>query len=232
MGRRSEAFGTIALTLGTSAVAGVMLKLGMTTWPEAFSFVTGAVSVWLTVRVSPWNFPIGLVNEATFLVVCFHNRLYADGGLQVVWFVLTGLGWYLWLFGGPGRTELPVTFAPRRRLLNVSVATVVMWAGLYLILRRVGDAAPLRDAFCTAVSLSAQWLLDRKHIENWIVWLAIDLVYTPLYVGQSLLLSSILYAAFVVMCVIGWRDWRAVIHAGERRRAGDAATLPPQPRAA
>ncbi len=211
MAERRDVVGTVvlaALTAGTAAVAGLMLRRGLTTWVEAAAFVSGAVTVWLTVRQSAWNFPIGLVNEVTFFVVCARERLYADAGLQVVWLVLTGIGWYLWLFGGPNRTPLRVTFAPARRRINVTAATAVMWAGLYLILRRVGDSAPVLDAFCTAVSLSAQWLLDRKHIENWAVWLGVDLIYVPLYLSRSLTLSAVLYAAFVAMCVVGWRDWR------------------------
>jgi nicotinamide mononucleotide transporter len=222
MAQRRDVFGTIvlaALTAGTAVVAGIMLHRGATTWIEAASFVSGAVSVWLTVRESAWNFPIGLVNEVTFFVVCAREKLYADAGLQVIWFVLTGIGWYLWLFGGPGRTPLRVTFTPANRWVKVSVATVVMWAGMYLILRRVGDSAPMVDAFCTAVSLSAQWLLDRKHIDNWAVWFGVDLIYVPLYLSRSLVLSAILYAAFVAMCVIGWRDWR-------RSMADDEQGLP------
>ncbi len=214
-----------ALTAATAALAAVLLHQGKTTGIEAVSFVTGAVCVWMTVRENAWNSPIGLVNEVAFFVVFARARLFADAGLQVVYFGLTGLGWYLWLYGGPGRTTLPVSFAPRRRLVRAAVATAVMWAGLYAVLIRVHDSAPLLDAFCTAVSLSAQWLLDRKHIENWAVWFAVDLIYVPLYLTRSLTLSAALYAVFVAMCVIGWRDWRRSMAEAELRGpvAGGAA---------
>ena len=158
MAQQRDVFGTVVLaglTVGTAALAALMLRRGLTTWVEAAAFVTGAVSVWLTVRESAWNFPIGIANEVTFLVVCAREGLYADAGLQVVWFVLTGIGWYLWLFGGPGRTPLPITFTPRQRWLNVGVATVVLWGLMYPVLRWANDPAPLVDGFCTAVSLSA-----------------------------------------------------------------------------
>ena len=100
------------LTAVTAAVSGVLLWQGKTTGIEAVSFVTGAVCVWMTVRENAWNFPIGLVNEVAFFVVFARARLYADAGLQVVYFGLTGLGWYWWLYGGPGRTTLPRVVRP------------------------------------------------------------------------------------------------------------------------
>jgi nicotinamide mononucleotide transporter len=197
-----------ALTLVTIAVSVIMLRRGATTYTEAISFVTGAVCVWMTVRENVWNFPIGLANEVAFFIVFARARLFADAGLQVIYFFLTAIGWYLWLYGGPGRTTLRVSFAPRRRLIITGVVTVAMWAGLYLILVRVNDSSPLIDAGCTAGSLASQWLLDRKHMENWIGWFIVDVVYVPLYFARALPLSGVLYAVFLLMCVLGWRDWR------------------------
>src|SRR3954451_7489342 len=130
------------LTVGTTALAGLLLWRGLTTWLEAISFVTGAVCVWLTVRENIWNFPIGMLNGATFAFVFFRARLFADAGLQVVYFVLGGIGWYLWLYGGKGRTALPITRAPARRAAGVGLAIAVLFAGEYVLLRKLGGSAP------------------------------------------------------------------------------------------
>ena len=203
------------LTLVTIVVSGVMLRRGATTWMEAISFVTGAVCVWMTVKENVWNFPIGLANEIAFFVVFARARLYADAGLQVVYFGLTAIGWYLWLYGGPNRSTLKVSFAPQQRLVNVSAVAVVMWVVLYFVLKQVNDSSPLIDAGCTAGSLASQWLLDRKNIENWIGWFIVDVVYVPLYFVRALPLSGVLYTAFVIMCFLGWRDWRRSMQADE-----------------
>src|SRR4051812_37896734 len=92
------------LSACSTAVAAIMFFRGLASWLEAISFVTGAICVWLTVRESAWNFPIGLVNVATSAVVYFETRLFADAGLQIVYVVLTLIGWYMWLFGGQRRT--------------------------------------------------------------------------------------------------------------------------------
>jgi len=199
-----------ALTAATSALALAMFAAGFASGLEAVSFVTGAVCVWLTVRESVWNFPIGMVNVATFAVVFFRARLYADAGLQVVYFALGGIGWYLWLYGGAGRTVLPITRTPSRRAAGVAVAMLVMFAGEYALLRRIGGASPLWDALTTAISLGAQWLLDRKHVENWILWIAVDVIYVPLYLSKQLYLTSCLYAVFLCMATLGLLRWHAI----------------------
>ena len=197
-----------ALTLGTAALAGVLLQHGATTWLEAISFVTGAICVWLTVMESVWNFPISMINVAAFAVVFFRARLVADTGLQVVYFVLSAIGWYLWLFGGSGKTPLRITKTPSRRGRNVGACVIVLTIVLYITLRYLGGASPGWDAFTTALSLGAQWLLDRKHLENWLLWIAADVIYIPLYLYKQLYLTSALYAVFLCMAIIGWMSWR------------------------
>jgi nicotinamide mononucleotide transporter len=199
-----------ALTAVTAVLVGALLWQGLTTWLEAISFVTGAWCVWLTVRENVWNFPVGMANVATFGVLFFRAGLYADTGLQVVYFVLGAIGWYLWLFGGAGRTALRVTTASTGRRLRVGLTVVVMWVGLFLLLRRTGDSAPFLDALTTALSLGAQWLTDRKNWESWLLWIATDVIYVPLYASKSLHLTAGLYAVFLVMAVIGLLHWRRV----------------------
>jgi nicotinamide mononucleotide transporter len=201
-----------------------MFAAGLASALETIGFVTGAVCVWLTVRESAWNFPVGMVSIATFAAVFFRARLYADAGLQVVFFVLEGIGWYLWLYGGAGRTALPITRTPPRRALGVTVAILIIFAGLYVLLRRTGGASPVWDALAAAICLGAQWLLDRKHLENWLLWMTVNVIYIPLYLSKQLYLTSCLFVVFLCMATLGliqwhstWRDRTlAAAHAGGR----------------
>jgi nicotinamide mononucleotide transporter len=206
--RRLDSIWLAMLTLGTALLAGLLLWNRLTTWLEAASFVTGALCVWLTVRESIWNFPLGMVNVATFTVVFLRARLFADAGLQIVFFILGAIGWYLWVYGGPQRTPLRITRTPRNRARGVTAAIVIIWGGLWVLLRHTGDAAPVWDSLTTALSLGAQWLLDRKHLENWLLWITVDVIYVPLYLYKELYLTSALYAVFFCMAVIGWLQWR------------------------
>jgi nicotinamide mononucleotide transporter len=183
---RRDAAILCVLTVITAALAGCAAYTGRASWLEAFSFVTGAVCVWLTVKESAWNFPVSLVNVVAFSVVFAKARLFADAGLQGVYFLLTLQGWYLWVYGGEGRTSLRISRAPRRELLIVALFAACATAGLTIYLRSVGDALPFWDALTTTLSLCAQWLLNRKYVESWYVWIAVDVLYIPMYAYKEL----------------------------------------------
>lgn len=194
--------GAAALLLG--AWSGV-LPLGLT---ETLGFVTGAIGVWLTVKQNIWNWPIGIANSAFFVVLFFNARLFADMGLQVIYIVLGFLGWYWWLRGGTNRTTLHVSHASPLTLLALAVLAAGATAGLTVFLRSIGDAAPFLDALTTVLSLVAQYMLTRKLIENWYVWMGADIIYIGLYGSRGLYLTAALYALFLVLCVMGLRGWR------------------------
>ncbi len=175
---------------------------------EVFGFITGAVCVWLTVKEHLWNWPIGIANNVFFIALFWQTRLYADMGLQFVYIVLGALSWYWWLHGGQSRSPLRVSCVPVSVALGVALLSVVSTFGMTLYLQRIHDAAPFWDALTTVLSLAAQYLLTRKWLENWWVWLTADAVYIGLYGFKHLYLTGALYALFLGMCVIGLKQWR------------------------
>jgi nicotinamide mononucleotide transporter len=197
-----------------------MVALGRASVLEAVSFATGAVAVWLVVKENIWNFPVGIVNTAGYSVVFFEARLYGDASLNVLYCVLGVMGWYLWLHGGERRTRLRVSRASVAELslvaFLVATSTLLLWKTLHF----VGGSASFWDAATTSLSLGAQWLLNRKRVENWHIWIVADLIYIPLYVSRGLSLTAVLYAVFLVMATIGLFRWREVY---EEQRAGTAS---------
>lgn len=200
-----------ALSAGALGLAAAMAATGRATWLEASAFVTGAICVWLVVRENVWNFPIGLINVATFSILFFQARLYADAGLQVVYFALGLSGWYLWLHGGERRAALRIQRASRREtwlsLAFVGACTVLLWR----LLRLVGGSASFFDALTTSGSLASQWLLNKKRVENWLGWILVDILYVPLYLSRGLHLTAVLYAVFLAMATTGYLRWRALL---------------------
>ena len=175
---------------------------------EALGFVTGVACVYLVVRRSIWNFPLGIANTIFFLVLFIESRLYGDAGLQIVYLVLGVQGWYNWLYGGEGRTQLRITRASKELLIAIAVAIIVGTRLLIFALDYARGSAPVLDALTTVMSLAAQYLLNRKVIENWAIWFAADVIYIYLYIARGLHLTAVLYFIFLCLCVAGWRSWR------------------------
>jgi nicotinamide mononucleotide transporter len=199
------------LTAPLFTVLGMPLSGG-----DLFGFASGIVCVALTVRASIWNFPAGILNSAALGLVFLQTRLFADASLQVLFIVLSVQGWWLWVHGQGGRPDDAVgrtTWQQQVQLLaGVAVAVPILWWGL----TQVKGASPAIDAAITAGSVAAQILLNQRRLETWWWWMAIDVVSIPLYWARGLPLIAVLYMAFLLMCVQGYRSWRVLPVASER----------------
>ena len=183
---------------------------------EWIAFITGVISVWLSVRLNIWNWPAAIVNVTLYAIVFRRAGLYSDMGLQVVYLVLSIYGWYEWLYGGEGKSELQVSRATPGMWLACGALGVVGWYVLATLTAKLpGAAIPKLDAALTTVSLIAQWMMTKKVLENWLLWIAADLVYVPMFVIRKLPLTSVLYAVFLVLAVMGWREWRRSLEGQE-----------------
>jgi nicotinamide mononucleotide transporter len=181
---------------------------------EIAAVLFGVAAVWLTTRENPWCWPLGLVNVALSGIVFYEARLYADTGLQGVYFALCLYGWYAWRRGGEGHGALTVSHTPPRWLAALGGTGVVVAVVLGFALRRYTDASlPFWDSSTTAFSLVAQALQTRKWIENWPVWIAVDAVYVGMYVYKSLYLMAGLYSVYLVLAVLGVREWARSLRA-------------------
>ncbi len=223
----NESNTTLLLIAAVSVLATAMALLRLASWLESASFITGALCVWLTVKQNIWNFPLGLINVATFCVVFFESRLFADAALQVVYFGLGIVGWHLWLHGGKNRSPLKVARASYWELSLICVVVAASTLGLWKVLGMVGGSASFWDALTTSISLASQWLLNRKRLESWIGWIIVDVIYVPLYIYKDLYLTAILYGLFLLMAVMGLRAWHAAWR--ENLEIDDAETLLEEP---
>jgi nicotinamide mononucleotide transporter len=176
---------------------------------EVLGAASGALGVWLTARENVWCWPVGLVNVAVYALVFRDAKLYADMGLQGIYFTLCLYGWWAWLRGGAAHGRLAVSRAPRAVLAACVFLGVAFAAALGFFLHARTDAAlPFWDAGTTSFSLAAQFLQTRKWIENWPLWIAVDTVYVGMYIVKRLYLTAGLYALFLVLAGIGLVAWR------------------------
>lgn len=203
-----KAVGGSLLVLGVAmvAVAVFAVQTGRASALEAVGFVAGALAVYLAAREHVLNWPVGLLTSASYAVFFFRGGLPADAYLQVVYFGLGLLGWHWWLRGDRGH-ELPITRASGRTWLGLAAAFVVLFTGFVVLGFRLNGSAPYLDALVTSGSLVGQYLLMRKHIENWLVWIVVDVIYVPLFLWKGWYLTSGLYVVYLVLAVMGMREW-------------------------
>jgi nicotinamide mononucleotide transporter len=192
---------------------------------ELVGVLTGMATVWLATRQNIWCWPLGLVSVSLFIAIFYDAKLYGAMGLQVVYIGLCIYGWYSWLHGGAQHGRLVVTRAPGRLLFALAaggaVTTVVLGTWLH---RRTDAALPYLDAGTTSFSLVAQYLQARKRIENWAVWLVVDVIYVGMNLSRDLVLTSGLYAVYLGLAVVGFRQWRRSM-----REAGQPLAPPAEP---
>jgi nicotinamide mononucleotide transporter len=178
-------------------------------WIEIVGTVSGAACVWLLIQRNIWNFPAGILSCAMFLVLFARSGLYADAGLQVVFIALNALGLYWWLKGGVDHEGVRIASLKPVQLAGCLVAVALIAGAIHFGLTRWTDSTVAGwDAITTSLSLVAQFMLSRKWIANWYLWIAADLIYIPLYIHKELWLTAGLYFVFLVMCIIGLREWR------------------------
>jgi nicotinamide mononucleotide transporter len=183
---------------------------------EWLGVITGAGCVWLAVRQHIANWPIGIANNVLMFFLFVPKKLYADAALQLLYVGLGLYGWWHWLYGNPAkRDSLPVRRTPTAEAWGVAVAaaatfTLVSWALITL----TDSDVPYWDAFPTTMSLVAQYLITRKYLSNWAVWIfGVNLPYLALYEYKALPLIAGLQVVFIVLSVLGWRDWRRSMQA-------------------
>ena len=179
------------------------------TWLEMAAFV---LSVWMVVcnmRVMPLAWPLAIVASAAYALLFLHSKLYGETGLQFVFIAVAFWGWWQWRHGrlADGRA-LQVRWLDVRSRWALLAATLVAWPLLGLLLQRATDTdVPFWDALTTSGSLAGQWLLGRQYVENWAVWVAVNVISVGLFAYKGLWLTVLLYALFTLMAVVGWRAW-------------------------
>ncbi|MCE7067549.1 nicotinamide riboside transporter PnuC [Dyadobacter sp. CY326] len=180
-----------------------------TNWLEILGFITGAIYVYFNTRQNAWGWLFGIINAALYAVVFWQVRLYADTGLQGYYFVTSIYGWWMWKFGGKNHDGISVTRTPARLYTIFELIFIVGTVSWGFLLGKFTNASlTYADSALTIGSLIGQYMLARKYLENWILWIIADACYVVMYFYKNLHLTAILYAVFLALAVIGYVQWR------------------------
>jgi nicotinamide mononucleotide transporter len=178
------------------------------TWLEIIGVITGLACVLLAAMNNIWNWPLAIISVSIYVIIFFEARLFADMGLQFYFLAMNIYGWYYWSHKPANEAKTPVTRISRQEVLlaiaGVAIFTVVLGSGL----KYTSASYPYLDSFCTACSLIAQVLLARKVLENWLIWIFVDVIYVGVYIFKGLHLTALMYAIYVGIALLGYIDWK------------------------
>jgi nicotinamide mononucleotide transporter len=176
---------------------------------ELVAVAFGLANIMLLIRRSIWNYPFGIVMVALYFVIFQEQRLYSEMLLQIFFAMVQAVGWFAWWRSGglDGPIEVRRMPAAERLVWPIGVALgIALWG--WIVTSMTDGAAPFWDASIAIGSVAAQFLLVRRMIENWLVWIAVDILAIGLYFDRGLYPTAGLYVVFLIMCIIGWLEWR------------------------
>jgi nicotinamide mononucleotide transporter len=177
-------------------------------WLEIVGVITGLLCVYLAAKNIIWNWPIAIISVVIYIFIFYNTRLFADMGLQVYFLITNIYGWYFWSKKPLTKAKTPVILIKKKEVLFSIIAIVVFTYILGSVLKYTPASYPFIDSFCTACSLVAQLFLARKVLENWLIWIFVDIIYVGVYLFKGLDLTAIMYAIYVGIALMGYIDWK------------------------
>ncbi len=184
---------------------------------EVLGAVTGLIYLYLEIKQNIWLWPLGIVTSAFYIYVFFTSKFYADMGLQVYYLVISIYGWWHWLYGGDplGKEELRITRTSIKIWVILSLVSIALFGVMTVVLINFTDSpVPYGDAFVTALSITATWMLARKLIEHWWIWVVVNLVSLGLFIWKELYPTSVLFFFYFTMAVVGYYQWKKEMEKG------------------
>jgi len=178
---------------------------------ELFGATAGLIYIFLSIKQNIWLWPVGLVNVILYIYVFFVSKFYADMGLQFFYLFISIYGWYNWVKGNrkDKKADMPVIKTSKQFMLKLFVISLLIMAVIsYVLVNYTDSDIPYWDAFTTAFSITATWMLARKMIEHWIIWIVVDLVSAGLYFYKGLYPTTILFLVFTILAFIGYFEWK------------------------
>lgn len=189
-------------------------------WIEAIAALLGILSVWFARKENILVFPFGIANVAIYIYICFVARLYANAGINAVYLVSNIFGWYMWARTGDDNGRLQITRNSRLQNTLSWVAVAIIYLSVFFLLRRVNDGdksylqswLPWIDASNASFFLVATLLMAIKKLENWQFWIIGNIISIPIYASQGLYFTSIQYSVFLVLAILGWKEWKVKVN--------------------
>jgi nicotinamide mononucleotide transporter len=180
-------------------------------WVEVTGSVLGIAYIFFSIQQKLVTWLLGLLTSVLYIYVFFVSKFYADMALQVYYVWISIYGWVLWAKGvdtSKGHIDIRVSKLKRSMFLKLGIISALLFIGIYFVLKYFTDSpVAVGDSFTTALSIVATWMLARKIIEHWIVWVVVDGVSVALYLYKDLYATSILFIVYTIAAIWGYYIW-------------------------
>lgn len=179
---------------------------------ELIAAALGLLAISLQIRQNVWYWLVSIIMVSMYIYVYIQSKLYADMSLQVYYLVVSFYGWYYWLHGGKQKdkqkSEAPVRKSPvKLKLILLSISIVLFFFIAWILINFTDSDVPWWDSFTTSLSFVATWMLAKKYIENWLIWIVVDATSVGIYIYKGLYPTTILFAVLTVLAFVGYFAW-------------------------
>ena len=182
---------------------------------ESFAFIAGLLNIYLATKSNLWNWLFGIIAVVLYAIIFFNAKLYADMSLQGVFLAFQFYGVYQWLYGGQHRKPLDIQLANRTIYYHSLAVSAILFIAISFLLNHYTDSTTVyADAWITTGSLIAQWMMSKKYLQHWVLWIVVDIFSVMLYGYKALYLTALLYFIFLLLCVKGYSNWQQTLAAG------------------
>ncbi len=196
-----------------------------TTWLELVAVAFGILSVWFARQANLLVYPTGIISTVIYIYICFNIQLYADMGINLFYASMSIYGWYVWTRKDEHQRHLPIRWNTKKEqavgLALIPVLYLIIFALLYIFKQDdpeyMNSYIPYVDSFTTSIFLIGMWYMARKRIENWIYWIAGNIISVPLYFVKGLVFTSFQFSIFLVLAVMGLLQWIKMYNEGRAR---------------
>ncbi len=178
-------------------------------WLDITTTILGLLYILFEYRASAWLWFVGFLMQTLGIVLYYQKGLYADCGMEFYYLSMTVYGYWKWVHGSSEKKELPITKFPRKLIIPWCALMLALWGIIYwLLVTFTNSNVPMADSFTTALSIVGIWALAHKYLEQWFIWIAVDVVTCVLYFYKDIPFKGGLYALYVIIAIFGYRKWK------------------------
>jgi len=192
---------------------------------EILGAISGLLYLYFAIRQKIWLWPLGLITSALYVYVFYGERLYADMGMNIYYVVISIYGWYYWLHGSGSQetNTLRISTLTQKLVVILLIITACIYVVLVYMLKKLPELLNVEvsellywDAFTTAACIVATWMLARKIIQHWLIWIVVDAVSLGLYVYKGMYPTVVLFLVYTLMAFKGYIEWKKDLQTAEK----------------